>query len=204
MFRRITGKSIFQVSALLVFLLGCPTALSAQGHEISINPAKLPLFFARSEHFMIDLNYCKMFDEEWGVRIMLSTGHRKEKPDNPMNNDYTQITRTYAFAIGLKIFPFSKSPGWGRLHTSMLFQVGLLGSTREYASSSASARSEYPPLTRFGFLAGYRLPLGKQFFCEPELGYFLGSVHENNLTTLVKVHPAGHPWHLAPNIGLAF
>lgn len=201
-----SGKILSWAKLLFcMVMLNCTTIALAQHHELSVNPVKLPLFFARSEHFMIDLNYCKMFDEEWGMRIMLSTGHRKEKLNNILNSDYTQIIRNYAFAIGLKIYPFSKRPGWSHLYTSVLFQVGLLGSGRQYASgSSASASSEYPPITRFGFIAGYRLPLGKRFFCEPEFGYFPGSVHENNLTNMVKVHPAGHPWHLAANIGLVF
>lgn len=66
-----SGKKILARAELFVFvvMLNCTTSVLAQHHEISVNPAKLPLFFAKSEHFMIDLNYCKMFDEEWGMRL---------------------------------------------------------------------------------------------------------------------------------------
>ncbi len=204
MFRRITGKSIFQVSVLLVFLIGCPTTSSAQGHEISINPAKLPLYFNKSEQFMYDLNYQRMFDAEWGLRVMLSAGARKVVDAGSSNSIYTQKEWAVAGAIGLKIFPLRKNQYWRNFSSSILVQFGLVGLKEQFNQGGIyAAEITNSPMTRIGVAAAYRLPLGVSFFLEPEFGYFLGSRQEFSLKGPVE-RPAKYPAHFALNIGLAF
>ena len=204
MFRK-PCKSIFQVLAFVLVMLNGTTIINAQGHEFSINPAKLPLFLNHSDRFMLDLNYHRMFDEQWGLRAMLSGGARKEERTDRNNIVYTEQQLSIAAAVGLKIYPFYKrANAWRQVNTSVVFQMGLLGSGMECnRGATNSCGLSYSPLLRFGFTVARQISLGKHFFLEPEFGYFLGNSLEFSFQGW-KERRDKYPWHFGLNVGWAF